>query len=54
MLSLPRESESFYLLLNFDYADSGLAVKMFSASGLILIIFISVRHFYCHRHHPVR
>ncbi len=28
MLSLPRESESFVLLLNFENDDSGLAVKM--------------------------
>jgi hypothetical protein len=28
MLSLPRESESFYLLMNFENDDSGLAVKM--------------------------
>ncbi len=28
MLSLPRESESFYLLLNFENDDSGLSVKM--------------------------
>jgi hypothetical protein len=28
-------SESFYLLLNFENYDSGLAVKCYSASGLI-------------------
>jgi hypothetical protein len=53
-MSLPMESESFYPLSNFENDDSGLAVKCYSVSGLIPLVFTSVRHFYRHRHHSVR
>jgi hypothetical protein len=33
-------------LSNFEHDDSGLAVKFYSASGLIPLVFTSVRHFY--------
>ncbi len=45
-MSLPEESESFYLLLNFEHDDSGVAVKMLFHSGLIPLVFISFNHFH--------
>jgi hypothetical protein len=49
---LPRESESFYLLLNFENDDSGLVAKMLCRRWTDSASF-HFSHFYRHRHHSV-
>jgi hypothetical protein len=53
-MSLTRESESFYLLLNFENDGIGQAVKMVFRWRTDSASFHFIPSFYRYRHHSVR